>query len=214
LQYDSQSLQNQRKNLKNLDSGLTMRNLDILIDSLDKIEQLNKHSDSFIFQNKELVNKFWDYYKKDPNEFQQITGMDKKGLQGKTNDINKADTASRYAVYDAMTQSNMSAKIKDDSANLKELIKASQNSEGTLQAIQATNNLIGKNIEILLQLRTILEKNLKMIGAIAMAQDTDNQSKAAIHNQYETIRSRDNITSKRNLDAQKQTWKKPIKWGY
>lgn len=172
VQNEYESLRNQAKNLKQLDMSLSDRNIRILENSLNEIQNLGTYAKSFIYDNEEMVDKFWDVYKEDPEKFTEITGFDEQGLAGIKKDVAKAKKASRYAVYDAMTNAGMTATIGNDEENIKKLLKASQTADGALQAIQATNNLVGNSNSILLQIRTLLETNIKMSGSMAMAGDT------------------------------------------
>ncbi|MEI6856238.1 hypothetical protein [Psychrilyobacter sp.] len=214
VQNEYESLQNQAKNLKQLDVSLSDRNIRILENALDDLDDLNRNAKSFIYDNEKMVDQFWSIYKENPEDFTKITGFDEKGLAGIKKDVSNAKKASRYAVYDAMTNAGMTATIGNDKGNLEKLLQASKSSNGALQAIQATNNLVGNSNSILLQIRSLLETNIKMSGAIAMAGDTTESAEEIEKKAFKEKRKNDAEAGKKRLDTQTNLWKKKTNWGF
>lgn len=214
VQNEYKSLQNQAKNLKQLDMSLSDRNIRILENSLNDIQNLGTYAKSFIYDNEEMVDKFWDVYKEDPEKFTEITGFDEQGLAGIKKDVAKAKKASRYAVYDAMTNAGMTATIGNDEENIKKLLKASRTADGALQAIQATNNLVGNSNSILLQIRTLLETNIKMSGSMAMAGDTTKSAEEAKKEAFFKEREKQRDNAENRLNEQTELWSKKTNWGF
>lgn len=217
LQNEYRSLQNQAKNLQQLDHGLTDRNLYILEDMFNELKRLNDNANSFAFENKKDISQLWDFYHKDPKNFQGVTGMNKQSLENLERIRYKAETDTRYAIYDSLNKAKVIAKLNDDTANqryFEDIMNSNKNAKGSLQAIQITNNLLNKVNQNLYEMKKLIGTQVRMAGSIALAKDTGNQTREEKNKQIYKTYDKAIEDNQKDIDRQFEVWDKPVKLGY
>ena len=83
-----------------------------------------------------------------------------------------------------MINSGFTAQLKSDKANLETLLNASSTTTGALQAIQATNNLLGQTNTILLDLKSVMSTMVKMNASVESVKVTEDNAK---ENELDTL---------------------------
>ncbi|MGL4976793.1 MAG: hypothetical protein ACRCYT_09250 [Cetobacterium sp.] len=169
-------IKNQVENLKKLGKKISEGNINSIKYALNEVIALQDQSKAFIYNHQELVNRYWDIYKKDPENFQKYTEFTEQNLKKVDKELKKAKEMTQYALYDSMINSGFTAQLKSDKQNLESLLNASSSTTGALQAIQATNNLLGQTNTILLDLKNVVSTMVKMNASVESVKLTENSA--------------------------------------
>lgn len=177
IENEINMIKNQVENLKRLGKNISDGNINSLRYALDQAISLQDQSKGFIYNQQELVNRYWDIYKKDPENFEKNTEFTEENLKKVDRELKKAKEMTQYALYDSMINSGFTAQLKSDKANLETLLNASSTTTGALQAIQATNNLLGQTNTILLDLKSVMSTMVKMNASVESVKMTEDNAK-------------------------------------
>lgn len=177
IENEINMIKNQVENLKRLGKNISDGNINSLRYALDQAISLQDQSKGFIYNQQELVNRYWDIYKKDPENFEKNTEFTEENLKKVDRELKKAKEMTQYALYDSMVNSGFTAQLKSDKANLETLLNASSTTTGALQAIQATNNLLGQTNTILLDLKSVMSTMVKMNASVESVKMTEDNAK-------------------------------------
>ena len=177
IENEINMIKNQVENLKRLGKNISDGNINSLRYALNQAISLQDQSKGFIYNQQELVNRYWDIYKKDPENFEKNTEFTEENLKKVDRELKKAKEMTQYALYDSMINSGFTAQLKSDKANLETLLNASSTTTGALQAIQATNNLLGQTNTILLDLKSVMSTMVKMNASVESVKVTEDNAK-------------------------------------
>ena len=177
IENEINMIKNQVENLKRLGKNISDGNINSLKYALNQVIELQDQSKGFIYNQQELVNRYWDIYKKDPESFEKNTEFTEENLKKVGRELKKAKEMTQYALYDSMINSGFTAQLKSDKANLETLLNASSTTTGALQAIQATNNLLGQTNTILLDLKSVMSTMVKMNASVESVKMTEDNAK-------------------------------------
>lgn len=177
IENEINMIKNQVENLKRLGKNISDGNINSLRYALNQAISLQDQSKGFIYNQQELVNRYWDIYKKDPENFEKNTEFTEENLKKVDRELKKAKEMTQYALYDSMVNSGFTAQLKSDKANLETLLNASSTTTGALQAIQATNNLLGQTNTILLDLKSVMSTMVKMNASVESVKMTEDNAK-------------------------------------
>lgn len=177
IENEINMIKNQVENLKRLGKNISDGNINSLRYALNQAISLQDQSKGFIYNQQELVNRYWDIYKKDPENFEKNTEFTEENLKKVDMELKKAKEMTQYALYDSMINSGFTAQLKSDKANLETLLNASSTTTGALQAIQATNNLLGQTNTILLDLKGVMSTMVKMNASVESVKVTEDNAK-------------------------------------
>ena len=177
IENEINMIKNQVENLKRLGKNISDGNINSLRYALNQAISLQDQSKGFIYNQQELVNRYWDIYKKDPENFEKNTEFTEENLKKVDRELKKAKEMTQYALYDSMINSGFTAQLKSDKANLETLLNASSTTTGALQAIQATNNLLGQTNTILLDLKSVMSTMVKMNASVESVKMTEDNAK-------------------------------------
>lgn len=177
IENEINMIKNQVENLKRLGKNISDGNINSLRYALNQVISLQDQSKGFIYNQQELVNRYWDIYKKDPENFEKNTDFTEENLKKVDRELKKAKEMTQYALYDSMINSGFTAQLKSDKANLETLLNASSTTTGALQAIQATNNLLGQTNTILLDLKSVMSTMVKMNASVESVKVTEDNAK-------------------------------------
>ena len=177
IENEINMIKNQVENLKRLGKNISDGNINSLKYALNQVIELQDQSKGFIYNQQELVNRYWDIYKKDPESFEKNTEFTEENLKKVDMELKKAKEMTQYALYDSMINSGFTAQLKSDKANLETLLNASSTTTGALQAIQATNNLLGQTNTILLDLKSVMSTMVKMNASVESVKMTEDNAK-------------------------------------
>ena len=177
IENEINMIKNQVENLKRLGKNISDGNINSLRYALNQAISLQDQSKGFIYNQQELVNRYWDIYKKDSENFEKNTEFTEENLKKVDRELKKAKEMTQYALYDSMINSGFTAQLKSDKANLETLLNASSTTTGALQAIQATNNLLGQTNTILLDLKSVMSTMVKMNASVESVKVTEDNAK-------------------------------------
>lgn len=177
IENEINMIKNQVENLKRLGKNISDGNINSLRYALNQAISLQDQSKGFIYNQQELVNRYWDIYKKNPENFEKNTEFTEENLKKVDRELKKAKEMTQYALYDSMVNSGFTAQLKSDKANLETLLNASSTTTGALQAIQATNNLLGQTNAILLDLKSVMSTMVKMNASVESVKMTEDNAK-------------------------------------
>ena len=177
IENEINMIKNQVENLKRLGKNISDGNINSLRYALNQAISIQDQSKGFIYNQQELVNRYWDIYKKDPENFEKNTEFTEENLKKVDRELKKAKEMTQYALYDSMINSGFTAQLKSDKANLETLLNASSTTTGALQAIQATNNLLGQTNTILLDLKSVMSTMVKMNASVESVKVTEDNAK-------------------------------------
>lgn len=177
IENEINMIKNQVENLKRLGKNISDGNINSLRYALNEAISLQDQSKAFIYNQQELVSRYWDIYKKDPENFEKNTEFTEENLKKVDRELKKAKEMTQYALYDSMINSGFTAQLKSDKANLETLLNASSTTTGALQAIQATNNLLGQTNTILLDLKSVMSTMVKMNASVESVKVTEDNAK-------------------------------------
>ena len=198
IQNELDMIKNQVENLKRLGKNISDGNINSIRYALNQAISLQDQSKAFIYNQQELVNRYWDVYKKDPENFEKNTEFSESNLKKVDRELKKAKEMTQYALYDSMINSGFTAQLKSDKENLETLLSASSNTTGALQAIQATNNLLGQTNTILLDLKGVMSTMVKMNASVESVKLTE---ESATENKLETLEADFKNTIERELEG-------------
>jgi len=140
-----QSLQNQARNLKRVEFPEMQR----ITNTLQQIDRLMGRADGIRFKIEETDQSLARLY---PQDWNSALSSDQQVIQA----IARLD-ASRAAYRQTMrVQSGIVANVREDVQILNELVSSSQGAEGSLQATQATNQLIALSTKQQFQIQTLM----------------------------------------------------------
>ena len=152
INHQLQSLQNEAAMLRNMDRNLErfdFPELGRITDSLEQIDRLMTKADGIEFRADRLEQRFEAMF---PGSVERALGTDARAAEAKA----RLETA-REALRNSMTiQARIVSNVRDDARLLSELSKRSQGASGSLQAQQATNQLLTLSTKQQLQLQEML----------------------------------------------------------
>jgi P-type conjugative transfer protein TrbJ len=131
LQNEAQSLVNQAKNLSKID----FPQMSALQQRLQEIDRLMGQAQSIDFRVDQLGEQFRERF---PENFDQLLTRDQRLASAKQR-IDEEMAAFRQTMT---VQSGIVENVRDDTQALKAIVEKSQGAEGSLQAQQATNQLL------------------------------------------------------------------------
>lgn len=139
------SLQNEAKNLKRVDFPEMQR----ITNTLQQIDRLMGRADGIRFKLDQTDQSLAKLY---PQDWNSALTSDQQVIQAKA----RLD-ASRAAFRQTMrVQSGIVTNVRDDAELLNQLVGRSQGAEGSLQATQATNQLIALSTKQQFQIQTLM----------------------------------------------------------
>ncbi|MCW0199861.1 P-type conjugative transfer protein TrbJ [Sphingopyxis sp.] len=145
LQNEAQMLVNQGKNLARID----FPQLDELRQTLGEIDKLMGQAQGIDFRVDELDEQFRRQF---PDSFDKLLGRDQRIATAKQRLDNEM-----AAFRQTMTvQSGIVENVRDDAQALSQIVAKSQGAEGSLQAQQATNQLLALATKQQLQLQNLM----------------------------------------------------------
>lgn len=159
------------QNLKSLDTKLSAKNIDEILYSIYKIENI-MYSVRGIGYSYENFQRLWDRTFPDFKRYNGMSGDDyarqSEIIRDQTND----------AIYDAMRTQGLVSDIPDDKSTVNTLLSASATADGVLAAIQVSNQLLGQIIEQLMRMEMIIATSYRAEMSY-YAQEVNNDAAAA-----------------------------------
>lgn len=148
IENQIQSLANEAKNLSYMDQGAAMQTMGRLRNSLTQLVNLQNRMRGMTmdYQN---IESAWDQHYKDFGSFNGMSGKDYAKQSQKVLD------QTNNATYDAMRAQGLVAQLGDDSANLQNLLNASNSVSGAVAATQAGNQIAAVTTQQLMRLQQI-----------------------------------------------------------
>lgn len=169
IQNQIKNLEYQYENLKRLEEGLSNGNINQLNRYINELLDIKENAKSFINKSDEINNKWFDYYKENPEDFYSDTGVPAENLVQINDNLKKARSNTKFMVYDVMNQNGYSAQLTADRNNLEALLESAKDSTGSLKALQTLAQIAGQQTQILMGIRNTLESQAK-IAATSEAQ--------------------------------------------
>lgn len=145
LQNEAQMLINQSKNLSRID----FPQLDGLRERLAQIDRLMGQAQGIDFRIDQLDERFRQLY---PQDFGQTVRRDQRVARAR----DQLDTAMSAFRQTMGVQNSIVDNVRGDSQALAEIMARSQGAEGSLQAAQATNQLLALATKQQLQIQTMM----------------------------------------------------------
>ena len=145
LQNEATMLQNMARNLERID----FPQLQQISSSLQQIDQLMGEAKGISFKVDELEQSFGKMF---PGSVDRMLKTDARAAEAKT----RLDTALDSFRHSMTVQAEVVSQIRDDAALLSELSKRSDSAIGSLQAQQATNQLLALSTKQQLQLQELM----------------------------------------------------------
>jgi P-type conjugative transfer protein TrbJ len=145
LQNEATMLQNMARNLERID----FPQLHQISSSLKSIDQLMGEAQGIGFKVNELEQRFRTMF---PGSVDRVLKNDARAAEAKT----RLDSALEGFRHSMTVQAEVVANIREDAALLSELSKRSEGAAGSLQAQQATNQLLALSTKQQLQLQTMM----------------------------------------------------------
>ena len=145
LQNEATMLQNMARNLERID----FPQLQQISGSLKQIDQLMGEAKGISFKVDELEQSFGRMF---PGSVDRVLKTDARAAEAKT----RLDTALDSFRHSMTVQAEVVSQIRDDAALLSELSKRSDSAVGSLQAQQATNQLLALSTKQQLQLQELM----------------------------------------------------------
>ena len=145
LQNEATMLQNIARNLERID----FPQLQQISGSLKQIDQLMAEAKGISFKVDELEQSFGKMF---PGSVDRMLKTDARAAEAKT----RLDTALDSFRHSMTVQAEVVSQIRDDAALLSELSKRSDSAIGSLQAQQATNQLLALSTKQQLQLQELM----------------------------------------------------------
>lgn len=145
LQNEAQMLVNQGKNLSRID----FPQLNELRQRLQDIDRLMGQAQGIDFRIDQLDDRFRQLY---PQEFEQAFRRDQRVARAR----DQLDTAMSAFRQTMGVQNRIVDNVRSDTAALAEIVARSQGAEGSLQAQQATNQLLALTAKQQLQIQTMM----------------------------------------------------------
>lgn len=154
LQNEAQMLVNQGKNLSRIDFPQLQR----LQEKLGEIDQLLGKAQAIDFRVDQLDERFRQLY---PQDFGRVVSSDQRVLEARAR-----LEASIGGFRQAMTlQSGIVENVRDDAEALAAIVARSQGAEGSLQAQQATNQLLALTTKQQIQLQQMMAAQFRSESA-------------------------------------------------
>jgi type IV secretion system protein TrbJ len=150
-QIDNQlkSLENQAKNLQSMNPTAAQGTMSQIQNALSALATVRNSVRGITMDYTKLQGAYDGVYK----NFASYNGMSAKQYATQAQGILNQ---SNNSAYDAMRAQGLTAQIGQDSANLNNLIRASQSASGALAATQAGNQLSAVTIQQLMRLQEVL----------------------------------------------------------
>ena len=145
LQNEATMLQNMARNLERID----FPQLQQISSSLNQIDQLMGEAKGIGFKVEEMEQQFRTMF---PGSVDRALRSDARAAEART----RLDTALDSVRHSMTVQSKVVSQIRDDAALLSELSKRSDGAVGSLQAQQATNQLLALSTKQQLQLQEMM----------------------------------------------------------
>lgn len=145
LQNESRMLINQGKNLSRID----FPQLDALRERLAQIDRLMGQAQGIDFRLDQLDERFRELY---PRDFEQALQRDRRVARAR----DQLDTAMSAFRQTMGVQNSIVDNVRSDSQALAEIVARSQGAEGSLQAAQATNQLLALATKQQLQIQNMM----------------------------------------------------------
>ncbi len=163
LQNQATMLQNQAKNLQKLDYS----SLNQITGALQRIDGLMNQAQGVSYNVNSTTSTFRQYY---PEEYAVATTSDQLVMDARVRWRN-----SMNAYRDTLNvQSQVVENVQEDSALLGELVAQSQGAEGSLQAQQATNQLLALSTKQQLQIQNMMAAQFRA-EALEQARGAESQ---------------------------------------
>lgn len=150
LQNEAQMLAGQAKNLARID----FPQLDHLHDTLAEIDRLMGQAQGIGFKVDQLDERYRQLF---PAGFDHLRDRDLRTTAAKR----RLDTQMAAFRQTMGVQSQIVANVRDDAAILKSIVERSQGSEGSLQAQQATNQLLALTAKQQFQLQNLMASQFR-----------------------------------------------------
>jgi P-type conjugative transfer protein TrbJ len=147
-----QSLQNEASMLTNMAKNLTridFPELDALKQTLGQVNQLINQAKGIGFRIDQLDNQFRALF---PDDFDALIKTDQRVTQARV----RLDTAKAAFQHSMEIQSQIVGNVADDTQAMSGIIAKSQGAEGSLQAQQATNQLLALATKQQFQIQTLM----------------------------------------------------------
>lgn len=145
LQNEAAMLQNMARNLERIDFPELQR----VTSSLRQIDQLMGEARGIGFKADQLEQRFRSAF---PGSVERVLRNDVRAAEARS----RLDTAMDGFRHSMRVQAEVVAAIRDDAQTLSELSKRSDGAAGSLQAQQATNQLLALSTKQQLQLQTMM----------------------------------------------------------
>ena len=98
IENEINMIKNQVENLKKLGKNISDGNINSLRYALNQTISLQDQSKGFIYSQQELINRYWDIYKKDPENFEKNTEFTEENLKKMDKELKKAKEMTQYAL--------------------------------------------------------------------------------------------------------------------
>jgi len=144
-----QSLQNEAQNLTRMDQGTAAATMSRIQSSLSQLTQMRSNMRGITMDYSKLQTAWDGVYR----NFASYNGMSGKDYAAQAQKITEQ---SNNASYDAMKAQGLAAQLGDDTTNLNNLLRASNNAGGAVAATQAGNQIAGMTVQQLLRLEQIM----------------------------------------------------------
>ena len=145
LQNEATMLQNMARNLERIDFPQLQR----VTSSLRQIDQLMGEAQGIGFKVDQLEQRFRSAF---PGSIDRVLKNDARAAEAKS----RLDTAMEGFRHSMTVQAEVVSNIRDDAQLLSELSRRSEGAVGSLQAQQATNQLLALSTKQQLQLQTMM----------------------------------------------------------
>ena len=145
LQNEATMLQNMARNLERIDFPELQR----VTSSLRQIDQLMGQAQGIGFKVDQLEQRFRSAF---PGSIDRVLKNDARAAEAKS----RLDTAMEGFRHSMSVQAEVVSNIRDDAQLLSELSRRSEGAAGSLQAQQATNQLLALSTKQQLQLQTMM----------------------------------------------------------
>jgi len=160
LQNEAQMLINQGKNL----TRISFPQLEKLQQQLGQIDKLMGKAQGIDFSVDQLDAKFRQLF---PDSFPQVLTRDQQIAAAKQR-LDNEMAAFRHAMT---VQSGIAENVHDDAATLKSIVDKSQGAEGSLQAQQATNQLLALSAKQQFQIQNLMASQFRSQSLEAARRD-------------------------------------------
>jgi P-type conjugative transfer protein TrbJ len=150
LQNEAAMLQNQARNLSRIDFPQMQQ----LRQRLQRIDQLMGQAQGVDFRVDQLDRQLQQLY---PGNFQQLLGRDQRAASARA----RLDAEMSAFRQNMGVQSRIDANVHEDAETLSEIVARSQGAEGSLQAQQATNQLLALTAQQQLQIQTLMAAHFR-----------------------------------------------------